>query len=203
MRKQTRPPIPEVLKKHGERWTRQWIKRRSQNPNAAFHWYKVDGQSARIWCLPVLKEMTQGHCAFCDAFPLDDRSKEPIEHFRPKSDPRFFEQAYAWDNLFYCCEHCQGSKREQWDEDLLRPDASDYSFDKYFLFDYTTGQIRPNCMVSANQQRRAEVTVRLYGLDLEEKRRHRRLELRKWQRSRERHLDDWAYRDYLDMAHNP
>ena len=198
MRKQTRPPIPEILQKYGERWTRQWLELRAKNPSAAFHWYQAEGKSARMWLLPKLREMTQGHCAFCDCFPLDDRSKEPIEHFKPKSDSRFYGEAYAWDNLYYACDCCQSSKGERWDDRLLRPDADGYTFEKYFQFDYTTGEIKANCLASAEDQARASATIELYGLDLSEKRRARSLELRKWQRSTERHLDEWAYRDLLD-----
>src|SRR5467141_3972874 len=99
MRKQTRPPTPEVLVKHGERWSRRWADLREKNPSASFQWYVADGLSARDWLLPVLKEMTQDHCAFCDKFPFDDCSPEPIEHFKPKSDERFYADAYAWENL--------------------------------------------------------------------------------------------------------
>ncbi|HPM81361.1 MAG TPA: TIGR02646 family protein [Candidatus Anammoximicrobium sp.] len=203
MRKQTRPPVPAILQKNGERWTRQWVELRGKNPIAAFQWYQADGMSARTWLLPHLKDMTQGHCAFCDCFPLDDRSKEPIEHFKPKSDARFYAEAYSWQNLYYCCDCCQSSKRERWDDRLLRPDADDYSFTKYFVFDYTTGEIRANSRASVEDQSRAETTIALYGLDLSEKRLARRLELRKWQRSVDRRLDEWAYRDYLDTASRP
>ena len=200
MRRQTRPPIPEVLQKHGERWTRQWIDLREKNPSAKFSWYQAEGKTAREWLLPELQHMTQGHCAFCDCFPLDDRSQEPIEHFKPKSDPQFYADAYAWENLYYCCDRCQSNKGERWDDRLLRPDTADYAFDRYFMFDYTTGQIKANCLASAPDQARATVTIELYGLDLTEKRRSRCLELRKWQRSSERDLDEWGYRDFLDPA---
>jgi uncharacterized protein (TIGR02646 family) len=198
MRKQTRPPKPNILEQHGERWSRQWAELRRKNPNASFQWYQAEGQTVRQWCLPILKEMNQSHCAFCDAFPLEDRSKEPIEHFKPKTDSRFYADAYAWDNLYYCCERCQSSKGEQWDDGLIRPDAPDYSFETYFLFDYITGQIKANCRADPDDQVRAEVTIRIYGLDIEERRRARSLELRRWQRSVARRLDDWAYRDFLD-----
>lgn len=202
MRKQTRPPIPEVLQKHGERWTRQWIELREKNPSAKFSWYQVEGKTAREWLLPHLKHMTQAHCAFCDCFPLDDRSREPIEHFQPKSDPRFYAEAYAWDNLYYCCDCCQSSKGERWDDRLLRPDAADYAFDRYFMFDYTTGQIKPNCRASALDQARATVTIAFYGLDLPARRRSRQLYLRLWQDSRNPGLDDFAHRDFLDPAND-
>ena len=199
MRKQTRPPTPEVLQRFGEQWNRQWVDLRTRNPNATFNWYQAEGQTARDGVLPHLRTMTQGHCAFCDVFPLDDRSREPIEHFKPKSDPRFYAEAYAWENLYYCCDLCQGTKGEQWDERLLRPDASDYAFERFFTFDYTTGQIKPNAMAAADEQARANVTIQVFGLDLESHRRHRRLELRKWQRTQHDNLDDWAYRDFLEI----
>jgi uncharacterized protein (TIGR02646 family) len=191
MRRQTRPPVPQVLERFGEQWCRQWAELRARNPKAAFTWYQAEGKTAREWLLPHLKTMTQGHCAFCDTFPLDDRSREPIEHFKPKSDPRFYAEAYAWDNLYYCCELCQGTKREQWDEGLLRPDSQDYSFERYFLFDYTTGQVRPNSLAPAEDQ------TRIFGLDLDSRRRGRCLELRRWQQGPKGNLDDRAYRDFL------
>ena len=197
MRKQTRPESPEILQSHGEQWSRQWVELRARNPNAAFNWYQADGQTAREWLLPHLKGMTQGHCSFCDSFPLDDRSKEPIEHFKPKSDPRFYADAYAWGNLYYCCELCQGTKQEQWEESLVRPDAPDYLFEQLFVFDYTTGAIKPNGLAEAAKQAGADMTIRLFGLDLPSRRRARRLELRKWQRGAPDNIDDWAYRDFL------
>ncbi|MCY2990498.1 MAG: TIGR02646 family protein [Planctomycetota bacterium] len=198
MRKQTRPPIPPILVQHGEQWARQWAALRARNPKAAFQWYQADGRSARDHLLSHLRSMTQSHCAFCDSFPLDDRSSEPIEHFKPKSDPPFYADAYRWENLYYCCELCQGTKREQWDERLLRPDASDYSFESYFVFDYTTGEIKPNPVVSAQDQARAKVTIQLYGLDLPSRRQSRRLELRRCQRGGSGSIDEWAYRDFLE-----
>lgn len=200
MRKQTRPPTPQVLVQNGERWTAQWVELRNQNPSASFQWYRVGGQTAREWLLPHLKEMTQDHCAICDCFPLYDRSNEPIEHFKPKSDPRFYSDAYAWKNLYYCCEHCQGVKRERWHDDLLRPDADDYSFERYFLFDYTIGEIKPNSLASTADQARALVTIAIYGLDQSGKRRGRCLELRRWQRSSPRVLNEYSYRDFLESG---
>ena len=201
MRKQTRPPKPDILVQHGDRWSQQWANLREQNPAAAFQWYEVEGRSSREWLLPVLREMTQGHCAFCDAYPLEDRSKEPIEHFKPKHEPQFHSDAYAWENLFYACEFCQGEKQGQWDDGLLKPDADDYAFEKYFQFDFTTGELKPNAVVSESDQLRASVTIKMYGLDHEKRRRFRRLELRKWSRKGQE-LDDWAYRDFLEGASN-
>ncbi|MCA9063596.1 MAG: TIGR02646 family protein [Planctomycetaceae bacterium] len=198
MRKQQRPPIPAVLEEHSEKWNKQWKQRKQENPSATFQWYQHQGRAARDWILADLREMTQGHCAFCDGFPLENTSGEPVEHFRPKSDERFFHLAYSWENLFYCCEACQKCKREQWDDDLLKPDAVDYEFETYFQFDFTTGAIEPNRFSTPDAQRRASVTIAMYGLDSEVRQRHRRLELRKWQKcGTDEDLNDFAYRDFL------
>ena len=200
MRKQTRSPKPDILVQHGDRWCQQWAELRAQNPSATFQWYVAEGQSAREWLLPILREMNQGHCAFCDAFPLEDRSKEPVEHFKPKNEPRFHADAYAWENLYYSCEVCQSSKGEQWNEQLLRPDEVDYFFEAFFQFDFITGELKPNVVASESNQDRARVTIAVYGLDHDSRRRFRRLELRKWSRSKDQQLNDWAYRDFLEGA---
>jgi uncharacterized protein (TIGR02646 family) len=197
MRKQIRPDEPLVLRANAKKWNEQWRGLRGKNPSAKFSWYQIDGRSVRDLILPTLREMNQSHCSFCDAFPLEDRSSEPVEHFRPKSNPLFYDQAYAWTNLYYCCERCQKQKKEYWHETLLAPDATEYTFSNYFIFDFLTGEIRENPVVSVEDQERAKVTIALFGLDSDARRRFRRLELKKWLESEQLNLDDWAYRDFL------
>jgi uncharacterized protein (TIGR02646 family) len=98
-------------------------------------------------------------------------SNETIEHLRPKS--KFPEHAYTWKNLYYCCDACQNAKREEWDEALLCADAEEYSFSRYFEFDFTTGGIKPNSLASEQDRLRAAITVKLYGLDSQSRRRNR------------------------------
>ena len=183
-----------------EEWNRQWAELRRKKPGARFSWYEFDLVAANEWILPALREMNQEHCCFCDGFPVAGLSSETIEHFRPKSREEFYELAYEWTNLFYCCSDCQKHKREQWDERLLKPDSADFDFDRYFMFDYTTGAVRPLPTASADEQVRAEVTIRLYGLASKERCRNRRTERRKWERTTDALLDYWAYRDFLERA---
>ena len=122
MRGFVRTAVPEVLLLKGDRWAQQWVARRERNPNATFTWYQHENKSAREWLLPLLRDMTDGHCSFCDSFPLEGQSNEPIEHFRPKSN--FPCLAFEWGNLYYCCEKCQTSKQEEWSEELLAPDPN-------------------------------------------------------------------------------
>jgi uncharacterized protein (TIGR02646 family) len=199
MRKQQRPPAPTQFVENSEKWKSQWLKLRELN-RSGFAWYTVDGKTARHWALPILHEMTQGHCSFCDAFPLEDRSKVPVEHFRPKGLDEFAHLAFEWSNLYYCCEYCQPEKKEKWEEALIAPDESDYQFLRYFVFDYTNGAISPNPTSSLHEQERAAITIRLYGLDSVIRRQHRLLELRKFLGTTSSAIDDWAYRDFLELT---
>lgn len=193
MRKQTRPPEPDVLQNNATSWNQDWEQKKASGSKTAFSWHE-----SRDAIVDALKDLNQEHCCFCDCFPMADRSNEPIEHFRPKS--RFPAEAFTWANLYYICEACNTAKHEQWEDGLLRPDGIDYRFDRYFEFDYTNGAILPNSLATSEEQSRAEVTIRLYDLDHLENRRYRQLELRKWNQSKVdgRIIDEWGYRDYLE-----
>ena len=202
MRKLVRPEEPEVLKNNAQKWNQQWADLRNKDPNKKpeFEWYRTGGKSAREWILPDLRSMNQGHCCFCDAFPIADTSKEPIEHFRPKSRPEFYCLAYTWTNLFYCCDFCNSEKGETWDEKFLNPDANDYSFERYFMFDHTTGAISPNPKATETDQARAQATITAYGLDKEPKRKYRLLAARNWSRSDKSEIDFQSYRNFLEQS---
>jgi uncharacterized protein (TIGR02646 family) len=197
MRRFNRAEEPAICTTHSARWNTQWVERRKTNPNAVFNWYQVEGISSRDHMMPRLREQTQQHCSFCDAFPVEGVSNETIEHFRPQS--RFPDRAYVWSNLYYCCDACQTTKREQWDDRLLHADAEDYQFSKYFEFDFTNGQIRPNPLASEPDQQRATVTLKLYGLDSPGRRRNRLDEARRFTKCAPGEIANelWAYRDFL------
>ena len=200
MKKQLRPEVPQILKDNSGKWNQQWAARRASNSSATFSWYQWEGISVRDWILPILRDMNQEHCSFCDSFPLFASTNEPIEHFRPKSNPLFYDQAFTWSNLYYSCPLCQSCKGEKWDDGLLAPDVDEYVLHDYFVFDFTTGGISPNPSASLSHQERARCTIELYGLDLAVRRRSRLLEARKWQKTGEQDIDDWAYRDFLTGA---
>jgi uncharacterized protein (TIGR02646 family) len=199
MRKFNRTAEPAICVKYSTKWNLQWVESRKTNPKTAFNWYSAEGKTAREHMLPTLREQSQGHCNFCDASPLEGVSDEPIEHFRPKSS--FPDHAYTWSNLYYCCNACQKAKREQWDEKLLHADADDFSFSRYFEFDFTTGEIRPNPLSQQAEQERAAMTVKLYGLDSTARRRNRLDQARRFAKSQqdETSAELWAYRDFLGL----
>ena len=200
MRKQPRPAAPAVLAENNAKWNAQWVALRQRNPQAAFQWYTVDGKTCREWILPELEAMTQGHCAFCDAFPFDDKSMEPIEHFRPKSNPMFHHLAFEWTNLYYACDRCQSSKNSQWVDELLAPDESGYEFSDFFCYELTTGELMPNPVATEERQNRARETIRVFDLDNPKRRSRRCREFHIWRRSSARDLDDVGYRDFIEAG---
>jgi uncharacterized protein (TIGR02646 family) len=193
MRKFQRAQQPDFLVDRWESWGAAWERRRSNNQGARFYWPQFQGKAVNELLLPPLKEQTQDHCSFCDSFPVSPPSIDTIEHFRPKS--RFPKEACRWDNLYFCCMHCQ-QKFEEFDVDLLRPDADDYYFDKYFRWDFTRGTLEVNEHAPIENQRRAQITIKLYRLN-ERHPRWRKLEMRHRERGRDDPLDEYAYRHYV------
>ncbi len=139
--------------------------------------------------------MTQQHCAFCDG-PIGSESRETVEHFRPKS--QFPELAYAWDNLFPCCDLCQNNKLEKFDEALLKPDGQDYIFQQYFIVNYHTGEIEPSPQADQAEQQRAKITLEIYGLNLANRKTMRLREWRFYTNEANPIIDDYHYRYFLE-----
>ena len=153
---------PDFLAANFARWGGQYAHRRARNAAAKFFWPNYQKTRINLLLLPDLMAMTAEHCSFCDGFPIETTG-DSIEHFIPKTKaPKL---AYQWENLFYCCLKCQGSKQEQFDDKLLRPDIAGYSFVYYFQYDTKTGKIIPNADREESVQQRAAKTIELYGLN--------------------------------------
>lgn len=196
MRKFKRVEEPEILKKHCARWNELWTSRCRADSSASFSWYEVDGVDARQHCLPTLQLQTESHCSFCDGYPMRELTNESVEHFRPKR--KFPEEAFSWTNLYYCCDGCQKAKGDDWDDLLLRPDGEEYTFGRYFIFDFTTGGIRPNPRATESDQLKAAKTIELYQLDSQQRRRHRLEYAEEWDKTGGKGtLDRWPFRHYL------
>jgi uncharacterized protein (TIGR02646 family) len=193
MRKFTRLPAPEFLLGRWDSWGRRWKQRHDANPGARFDWHNVERERVNHKLLPVLKAQVQDHCSFCDNYPVSPPSRHTIEHFRPKA--LFPREAYKWENLYYCCDFCQG-KGKKFDEALLRPDAEDYAFDRFFRWDYTRGTLEANELASAEDRHRARVTLKHYRLNFGHPSLRRRA-LRDRSGRPDDPLDDFAYRDFV------
>lgn len=145
--------------------------------------------------------LCDGRCAFCDG-KLGVESRETVEHFRPKHAKGWPDLAYAWTNLFPACDVCQSAKRDQWDEALLKPDAADYTFDRYFCCNFLTGALDVLPEPLNGEVERALTTLRIFDLNRTARCNSRLREYRDWQRARRIgadpvELDDYNYRFFL------
>jgi len=194
MRKFKRLPEPVVLRDNWEEWGLLWEARQLKNPGARFQWRQVDNERINRAILPMLKQQTDDHCSFCDSYPVSPPGKDTVEHFKPKS--KFPREAYHWANLYYCCDFCQ-QKGDDYEEELLRPDADDYEFDRYFRWDYTTGELMANESASPEDESAARETIRLYRLN-DGHPTFRKMQRRRWQKCNDEVLNDFPYRGFLE-----
>ncbi len=169
----TRPEKPECLShvsnsrewgtvSNEDKWGLDYQARRSQNPSAVFNWPTYQGRRINTILEPILRDMTHNHCSFCDIWPVR-KAGATIEHFKPKAT--FNLDVCRWENLFYCCGSCQKAKQEQFDELLLKPDELSYTFERYFIVDSFSFEIIPNPGATTEDQERARISIKLYGLN--------------------------------------
>ncbi|MCB9798082.1 MAG: TIGR02646 family protein [Alphaproteobacteria bacterium] len=176
---------------------------RRPGPSRLFKWPKLAGRSLAEHLEAPLQAMTDEHCAYCDGYPTNGLATRTIDHFRPKST--FPELAFDWTNLYPACNACQ-ERRDAWDDGLIAPDAPDYSFSRFFLYDPHTGEVRVNLCASPADQARAKVTIRLFRLNQDGRPRHRLRMHERWRACRHdpalNDPIDWPYRFAL-LANEP
>jgi uncharacterized protein (TIGR02646 family) len=199
MRPQSRQSAPDFLVAKWEEWGLLWEKRLARNKQSKWHWRKIDREKVNHKLMPLLKKQANEHCSFCDAFPVSPPSNDTIEHFRPKA--KYPRLAWKWENLYFCCDFCQGKKLSHWEDSLLAPDDPLYQFTDYFFADSTNGriEIRPDLDPGSAKHQQAECTLRIYALNdgghltsrLAEQ--ERRSALPDWD------IDKFAYRDFLGV----
>lgn len=202
MRKVTRTPAPDFLTNNCVKWGTNYENLRKKNPSAIFSWATHKGSKVNTLLLPFLMRMTSilmelenAHCSFCDGFPVEPVSADSIEHFKPKS--QFPLSSYVWENLFYCCSKCQQSKLENFDEQLLKPDIDEYTFEYFFEYDTKTGDIIPNVDRSDLEIERAKITIKLYGFNDHGRPKARKRTIRQFVDSNNPILDEFPYRFIL------
>lgn len=198
MRRFQRGPEPQVLTDGAPQWTTRLLARRAADPTSRFQWPQVALRGLNEHLLEALGPLTDRRCAYCDGDGLGAQSRETIDHFRPSS--RFPECAFEWGNLYLACDVCQAEKLDQFEETLLRPDAVDFEFQRYFTFNFLTGDIEPNLGASEGDQARARDTIRLFGLNARARPTSRLRELRRFRGQADRVVADFAYRFVLELA---
>jgi len=168
MLKLNRSDCPDYLQQNKEAWTNNYISKYNisiSNKGATFSWPTLTGKKLNHLLLVDLAIDTAHHCSFCDNHNFRD-ADITIEHFYPKANSIYLQLAYDWHNLFYSCFPCNKSKLEIVSELLLKPDALDYNFEKYFWFDYTDDyHLKPMPKVSKIEKQKAQFTIDTFKLN--------------------------------------
>ena len=198
MMKINRSPVPDWLRDNWEQWGQEYVEKLQQNPRYQFNWKQIQGEKVNHKLLPLLSEMTNHHCSFCDSFPLGKGVIKPtIEHFKPKSRSKFPALAYQWENLFIACSYCQ-EKGDAFDDRLLKPDEVYYKFEHFFLFNFRTFEIeaRKDNAISNSDKQRAEITLKMYKINGSDRPQSRARELTIFNKitPAERNINDFSYR---------
>jgi len=163
MRASQRPECPDWLDENWEVWGQEYKDRLAADRKYRFHWKQYKGKKVNHRLMPLLCQMTDEHCAYCDWYPTDEGTDRTIDHFRPKAT--FPLEAYCWPNLYLCCRICQQKDDHVFTDELLRPDEVDFSFERYFVFNYRNGELQANPHASAADQRRACLTIEHFKLN--------------------------------------
>lgn len=132
---------------------------------------------------PVLLEMSQGKCAFCESV-IDSTGAVHVESFRPKGgatnldgelDPDHYAWlAYEWDNLFPICPNCNMNKGSRFPVD--GPRVPPFTFgdelrkEANFLLDPCYDDPEEHLVFNedgyvASDTVRGRVTIEVYGLN--------------------------------------
>ncbi len=203
MRRFVRCAAPDFFLQNAQRWNDQWKKLKLKSPGAAFQWYRYNGHPVNKAIAPVLASQTQGHCSYCDAFPMG-LADNTIDHFRPKGSPEFYQLAYSWENLFIACADCQTSKAEKFTHLLLKPDSNDYYFARYFIYNFNTHQIEVHPGAEENDQIRAHHTCnKIFRLNEPNRVDARRMAYERWFSPRtNQEVDDFPFRFIFDLILN-
>jgi uncharacterized protein (TIGR02646 family) len=164
MRRFTKGDCPVLIENNWLEWGQRYAANRETNNSFQFQWPTVEGTRINQTIEPVLANDTQNHCSYCDNFPIREQ-EDSIDHFKPKTVPAFYELVCHWNNLYYCCHNCQMSRGNQYDDLLLRPDSDDYSFTRYFTYNYSNHTINVNPQASDIDKARAVYTLDKFGFN--------------------------------------
>jgi uncharacterized protein (TIGR02646 family) len=197
MRKFTRAEEPEILRKNWQRYGERYALNRAANPSHLFRWPLVNGERLNQIILHILKLQTQHHCSYCDGFPLGP-ADETIDHFKPKSDERFYQEVCKWENLYVACADCQKVKANQYSDLLLKPDETDYHFNKYFVYDYQKHEINLRPGIDNISLERAKITLSIFRLNEPAFCKSRQISLERYKANAFRDPDDYGFRFMFD-----
>lgn len=162
MRKTNRLPCPESLRAHCAQWTKELLEeiKRCGSYAKAGDSFKVKYRQKDV--KETLENMYKKHCCYCESV-VGTSSYGRIEHLKPKSKPQFYQYAFEWDNLHWCCEICNTSyKKDNWDFEHPILDPSKDDARQFLELDFTTGKYE-----AINNNGRAVTSIRHTGINRE------------------------------------
>ena len=163
MRQWTRPEAPLELQEQAVALTKEFFTKKSATGKTpSCQWPEVQNPNGETETMQdMFSRLTNKHCSYCDS-RMGRASRDTIDHFLPKS--KFGCQAYAWRNLYHCCDGCQAKKNTRHDRTALRPDEPGYSFSRYFRYTYE-GKISVIAEADSDDWKRAHATIELLKLN--------------------------------------
>lgn len=162
MRKVSRFPQPESLKRHSAQWTRELMDEIDKQGSYAKVNDSFKNKYRQDDVKETLEKMYKKHCCYCEAI-VGLSSYGRIEHLKPKSIPQFYQYTFEWDNLHWCCEICNTSyKKAKWDFQHPILDPSKDDIDRFLKLNLTTGEYEV-----INHSKRALTTINHTGMNRE------------------------------------
>ena len=124
----------------------------------------------------ALLVMQDCRCAYCERKIDDvgDKQKDKrgghIEHFQRKDSSFCPELTFVWENLFFSCNNGQTCGRHK---DAMIQDKSEYVYlidpckenpEHFFVF-AASGKVHVRSGLTENEQKRAQFTIKVFGLN--------------------------------------
>jgi len=100
----------------------------------------------------ALRKSTFGKCMYCES-KMEHNSYSHVEHIKPKSNKKFPELKFVWENLGFSCTCCNTNKGEKYNEDT--PFINPYKDNPEDHLDFLDFYIYPK-----NGSKRGEYTER-------------------------------------------
>jgi uncharacterized protein (TIGR02646 family) len=170
MRKVIRPKItPNSLAKNGEKWTKELLDAIAEAKNKGTkvpEKFYVKYKQADV--LEALKRMYGdnifSYCCYCESI-INIVSYEQIEHRIPKrkTQNKYPEKTYDWNNLHLACSKCNGNKGNKYDENETILDAVDDDIKQHLNY-----KVNPSLgVLRKTLSQRGKTTVEHADLDRE------------------------------------
>lgn len=159
-----RPDEPTYLKENWQKWGDPYATRRTIDAGARFQWPQLDHEKINKPLSELLSSPLRNIAPIATLIPLESgriRSTISVQN-------RFLiaPSGVQMGKPYFSCPNCQGFKKEKWSDAprLIAPDEEGYSFERFFIIDFSTWQIEPNPKASEFDQQRATYTITTLGL---------------------------------------